>query len=133
MKASQFIQVAMIDQMQQIADLGLWYHLVTLLGKGANTLLHVVGNNVLIHWGLFGNKYNKFPGPGIRWEYAEKPEFLFCSDPDDATLNATFSETGSYYIHVPTFFEDFKTACKEVLRRIDAGEIEDIEIVKITE
>lgn len=42
MKASVFIKVALIDQMQQIADFGLWYHLAKLIPPGVEVLARVV-------------------------------------------------------------------------------------------
>lgn len=41
MNASTFIKVALIDQMQQIADLGLWFHLAKLLPSGVEVLARV--------------------------------------------------------------------------------------------
>lgn len=38
MKASEFIKVALLDQMQQIADLGLWFHLAKLLPSGVELI-----------------------------------------------------------------------------------------------
>jgi hypothetical protein len=134
MKRSQFIQVALIDQMQQIADLGLWYHLATLLSKGVGTLSEIQEDaHPPHHRDSVMPTYKKIPPVGKSWRYQETPEFLFCSNPDDAHLDATFSEEGAYYIHVPTFFEHFKNACKIIIESIEAGEIEDSEIIKITE
>ncbi len=41
MNASTFIKVALLDQMQQIADLGLWYHVAKLLPSGFEVLARV--------------------------------------------------------------------------------------------
>lgn len=160
MKASVFIKTALIDQMQQIADLGLWFHLAKLIPSGVDVLARVWynGKSAFMQDGLiflpesierfiarfysdvFPGNYHQFPTStnffsvaGGVWltsepEYAEKHlQFVPCRVVTSVPLPQEI------YIHVPQWFDDFKTACRMVLDEIAAGNLEDIEVLKMLE
>lgn len=130
--------------MQQIADLGLWYHMATLISKGINTLSRIAVPELepdafsLVQTSVERSKwvksafpqYEKLPQVGSSWKSGDSPEFWYLSDPQDASKNATTSNDGGYFIHIPTWFEHYKAACQTVLDKINSGEIEDSDWIK---
>lgn len=144
MKASVFIKVALIDQMQLIADLGLWYHMATLISKGVNTLSRIAVPELepdalsLVQTSFERSEwvkrafpqYEKLPQVGAAWQSGDKPEFWYLSDPQDADKNTTTASDGGYFIHIPTWFEQYKQVCQTVLDKITSGEIEDADWIK---
>lgn len=148
MKASTFIKVALIDQMQQIADLGLWFHLSRLLPSGVELLgavaygmdieetqandseyfsrlaKHIYGDFFPIAYPFYPNKKEFF---------SVSPTLFLTSNESEAYLHLTEDEKGFKYVHVPAWFQDFKAACQFVLKEIEAGKIEDIEVLKTLE
>lgn len=151
MKASDFIKVALIDQMQQIADLGLWFHLSRLIPPGVELLGIVVygmdGGDYsdqdylnrlarAIYGDFFPEVYNFYPTN--KTFYSPSPDLFLTSD--DGELNnheftprPRIDENGNKIIYVPQWFEDFKYACKAVLIEIQNGKIEDVEVLKTLE
>lgn len=147
MKASVFIKTAMIDQMQQIADLGLWFHLSRLLPSGVELLARVryagapynYDGNVflpetlermvkLFYKEFFPEKYTF--SPTQKEFFNIYPQLFLTSNESEAHLHLTQDEKEIKYIHVPAWFADFKIACQIVLGEIKAGRIEDIEVLK---
>ena len=155
MNASTFIKVALIDQMQQIADLGLWYHVAKLIPSGVELLARVVERNEndgftwgernhenlaisdYVPIGTFCEKY--FPPDYYKHSACHGAVSFFSvsgrrwltSDPDHAEKHLTEDADGFRFIHVPTWFADFKAACETVLKEIDSGKIKDIEVLKM--
>lgn len=133
MKASVFIKVALMDQMRQIADLGLWFHVYHLLGKGVKTLGDVAvlrdpDKAEYIRSVLLDGKYAWLPSAESgSFVSGPTPQVWLYSEPEDAEKNATFDEQGIYGIHVPTLFSDFLFAAQKVLDMIESGEITDID------
>ena len=160
MKASVFIQTALIDQMQQIADLGLWFHLAKLIPSGVDMLTRVTERNENggRTWGEHNPMglaltdpvpvwefYKKFFPPGYheRSVYSSGSNF-FAVSPNGRWLTSAPEDAGKHlqpigekeewrvqscYVHVPQWFEDFKTACRQVLAKIESGELQDIEVL----
>lgn len=141
MKASQFIQVAMIDQMQQIADLGLWWHLSKMIGMGINSLsvLFVV----LINNNENNDSYDYFM-PGYNKELLNiltgstiyihgsfggaQPEIVFSHRRKKHCTHGARCERmpgKPFFIHVPTLLHDYIDCCKYVIQKIEKGEIPD--------
>jgi len=174
MKASIFIKTALIDQMQIIADAGLWFHLAKLIPSGVEVLArvryaskHVYGevesNNSAGYVGIYSNgvieyplyvsdyvnklyeelfpiKYRELGAASVSKEFfSVKPlVWLTSSDGGEKTHLQVIGEpepmrAQSFYIHVPIWFEDFKTACKAVLAKIESGEVSDIDVFKTIE
>lgn len=163
MKASTFIKVALIDQMQQIADLGLWFHLAKLIPSGAELLARVTERNE--NGGRLWYEGNaeglSIPDNVPTWDFYKKyfpagyyerdiymagssffsvvPKLWLTSDPSDADKHLQpIGEKKKWrvqpcFIHVPQWFEDFKNACGIVLLEIEGGKIEDIEVLKMLE
>jgi hypothetical protein len=146
MKASVFIKVALIDQMQQIADLGLWFHLTTLMARGINTLVEIerkprivaMINMDLADWRPAAKRkmfpqYEVLPTTADHWQTVKNlesgPHTLYYSDPSEAHKNATWEREGVYNIHMPTLFEDFKEAARKVVTALESGEIPDNDMV----
>lgn len=148
MKASVFIKTALIDQMQQIADLGLWFHLAKLIPSGVEVLARVTyagppfmyGGNVFLPEKI-ENVVARFyadHAPEYSFKYTTSKEFFsinpttfLTSDEQDAEQHLQVIGTGESVIYVPQWFEDFKCWCGLVLGKIEAGELEDIEVLKI--
>lgn len=148
MKASQFIEVALIDQMQQIADLGLWYHIAKLIPSGMELLARVVymgPDDGMVFGPLrledivdkFYKEYlPQYPiMPKSKKFFSIYSQIWLTSDERHKGLNLQEAvESGAltkYYLHVPQWFEDFKTACQTVLGKIASGELQDIEVLKM--
>lgn len=150
MNASTFIKVALIDQMQQIADLGLWFHLSRLMPAGVDVLGRVYfagapfmydGNIFLplreedvwekTYKTLFPKGYEFYPTR--QRFFSIYPNMFLTSAENEAHLHLTKDEKGVMFIHVPTWFSDFKAACTMVLAEIECGTIEDIEVLKMLE
>jgi len=150
MKASVFIKTALIDQMQQIADLGLWFHLaklippsVELLARVANPEKRFVDDGLIFLPTRIEDIVNDFYKAYFPAQYATDgyptgtgfftmhPKIWLC----DADENQHFQkdEIGRVFIHVPTWFADFKAACQTVLNEIEIGKIKDIEVLKMVE
>ena len=154
MKASIFIKVALIDQMQQIADLGLWFHLAKLIPSGVELLERVwcagVSFNYDGHIFLpetiermvsqfyaqhFPDGYEKgYPtGTGFFNIY---PKIWLTSEPSGADKHLQPVgekkewQAQPYCIHVPQWFEDFKNAAGNILAEIESGKLEDIEVLR---
>ena len=147
MKASVFIQTALIDQMQQIADLGLWFHLAKLIPSGVEVLARV---NYAAEWDalsgafsptsslvpklyseLFPGSYKKYPTSKdfysdtciwMAYGESERHKYLILpiTDPQDSS---------EAFIFVHQWFEDFKAACRQVLEKIESGKLQDIEVL----
>ena len=164
MKASVFIKVALVDQMQQIADLGLWFHLSRLIPPGVEVLARVWYKNE--DYGvvflpdriedLVGEFYkevmpggycvypdgqsffNVFPKVWLT-HLPEMAEFHLkeipysVPKPVNELAGAPYCSPKYFYVHIPQWFADFKSACKIVLDKIEAGELQDIEVLKIKE
>lgn len=150
MKASTFIKVALIDQMQQIADLGLWFHVSRLIPPGVELLARVFyagppfnyDGNVFLPETIermvkvfyeqnFPDGYEKYPDSSGFFNIY--PKIWLTSDAEDAGRHNTSDIRGNVFIHVPQWFEDFKAACQTVLDKIESGELEDIEVLKTLE
>lgn len=151
MKASVFIRTALIDQMQQIADLGLWFHLAKLIPSGVEVLARVRYAGTQIHDDgyitlpntidrMVGEFYKEF-APIYASNYPKSKDFfcihptvLLTSDPSDAEKHLTKNEKGQVFIHVPQWFETFKVFCEVILFRIEGNvtgfNLEDIEVLK---
>lgn len=146
MKASTFIKVALIEQMQQIADLGLWFHLSRLIPSGVELLARVkyegapynydgmvflpetIERMVSVFYGEnFPKGYVKFPTQ--KEFFSIYPQIWLTSDVSHAKMHLT--ENKGFFIHVPTWFADFKAACEIVLSEIENGTIKDIEVLKM--
>jgi len=87
MNASTFIKVALLEQMQQIADLGLWFHLAKLLPSGVEVLARV----------SFFSRINWNPG-------------LYQIMPIPESVRLFYAETMPEYHHYPTskdFYSQF--------------------------
>jgi hypothetical protein len=149
MKASIFIKVALIDQMQQIADLGLWFHLAKLIPSGVEVLAMVSQQKSLSEDGEFAwpdsissavsRFYSEF-APEYSGKYSASKEFFsvnpkawLVSDQQGADHHLKNTPTGEGVIYVPQWFEDFKGWCTLVLNRIESGELKDIEVLKMGE
>lgn len=150
MKASTFINVALLEQMQQIADLGLWFHLSRLIPSGVELLGRVnfagapfmYDGNIFLpetidrvvektYNDLFPPDYKFYPnGKGFFNIY---PQIFLTSNENEAHRHLTVDEIGIKYVHVPQWFADFKIACKIVLEEIESGDVEDIEVLKTVE
>jgi len=147
MKSSVFIKVALIDQMQQIADLGLWFHLSRLIPSGVEVLARVAnpGNRMVDEGEIFlptriedivADTYKAyFPGkyalegyPTETGFFSIRPMVFLCDA--DKDMHFEKDETGRVFIHVPTWFSNFTNACYLVLIDIEAGKIKDIEVLK---
>lgn len=147
MKASEFIKVALIDQMQQIADLGLWFHVSRMLPAGVELLARVnyLGEDDGMAFGpfrmedwvkkfyaeVFPGKYSAYPDSASF--FSKYPKIWLTSKSEEQEAHLTTTETGKTFVHVPAWFEDFKSACRIVLYKIEAGELEDIEVLKTLE
>ncbi len=147
MKASTFIKTALIDQMQQIADLGLWFHLAKLMPSGIEVLARVryAGPPYMYEGNVFlpetiervvGEFYKEFfqgyPQNAVSKEFfSVNPKVWLVSDQQGAENHLGKTTTGEGVIYVPQWFEDFKIACEKVLTMIEAGELEDIEVLKM--
>lgn len=55
------------------------------------------------------------------------------SDQQGAEFHLKNTQTGESVIYVPQWFEDFKAWCEIILSKIEIGELEDIEVVKMGE
>lgn len=150
MKASVFIKIALLEQMQQIADLGLWFHLSRLIPSGVELLGRVrfegapfmyEGNVFLpgtiervvkkVYFSLFPPEYKFYPeGKDF---FSVYPQVFLTSHEDEAHRHLTVDENGVKYVHVPQWFSDFKAACKIVLDEIERGAIKDIEVLRTLE
>ena len=143
MKASVFIKVALIDQMQQIADLGLWYHLAKLLPSGFDVLARVCNESTQDFYHNHLPKYHHFPTSKdffseLVGANSDKMFIWLMSEEKSAERHLQIIErdkavTSHYpptqmFIHVPQWFDDFKVACQTVLAKVEAGELDDIEI-----
>lgn len=147
MNASTFIKVALLEQMQQIADLGLWYHLSRLIPPGVELLGRVnfagapfmYDGNIFLpetiervvektYRDLFPADYKFYP-TGKEF-FNIYPQILLTSHESEAHLHLTTDEAGMKFVHVPQWFADFKAACKIVLDETESGELEDIEVLK---
>lgn len=161
MKASIFIKTALIDQMQQIADLGLWYHISKLLPSGVEVLARVryAGKDVFLDAvnmpfsvpssGVIDNqekslqlvrKFYKEFAQEYAGKYPTSMEFFsinpnawLVSDQQGAENHLGTTVDGKPVIYVPQWFEDFKGWCGVVISKIEAGELEDIEVLKMGE
>lgn len=162
MKASTFIKVALLDQMQQIADLGLWFHVAKLLPSGVEVLARVAERNENSGF-LWSEKnpenlaipdyivsitaefYGKFFPPEYRDRaiqhggagmFSAIPRIWLVSDTEGAEKHLRLIGEKEHmvqqpcYLHVPTWFADFKKACQIVLDEIESGKIQDIEVLK---
>jgi len=150
MKASTFIKVALLEQMQQIADLGLWFHLSRLIPSGVELLgrVRMAGPHFMYEGSVFlpetiervvkKTYYALFP-PGYSFCPTQKeffniyPQIFLTSSDEEAHRHLTVDEKGIKYVHVPTWFADFKKAATVVLEEIESGAIEDIEVLKTIE
>lgn len=146
MNASTFIKVALLDQMQQIADLGLWFHLSRLLPSGVEVLGRVrfAGPPFMYDGCIFlpetiervieKTYHALFPNyqfyPSEKDFFNIHPQLFLTSNESEASLHLTTDEKGMKFIHVPTWFADFKAACRIVLDDIEGGAIQDIEVLK---
>lgn len=148
MKATTFIRTALIDQMQQIAGLGLWFHLAKLIPSGVEVLARVryagppfmYGGNVFLPETIeriVGEFYKEF-APDYAGKYTTSKEFFsinpkvfLVSDQQGAEYHLKNVPTGEGVIYVPQWFEDFKGWCETILSKIEAGELEDIEVLKM--
>ena len=147
MKASVFIKVALIDQMQQIADLGLWFHVAKLIPPGVELLARVFyagppfncDGNVFLPETIermvkvfydqnFPDGYDKYP-EGSDF-FSIYPQIWLTSDAKDAGKHNTSDIRGNVLIHVPQWFDDFKNACGIVLYEIEKGRIHDIDVLR---
>lgn len=144
MKASTFIKVALVDQMQQIADLGLWFHVAKLIPAGVEALGVVVygmGDDFeeeylgrlarSIYGDFFPLEYVSNGYPTGKGFFSTQPKIWLCHE--DETSHFKKDEEGRVFIHVPTWFADFKNACNQVLKEIENGKIEDVEVLKTLE
>jgi hypothetical protein len=150
MKASTFIKTALIDQIQQIADLGLWYHISKLLPSGVEVLARVryAGPPYMYDGNVFlpekienvvGEFYKEF-APEYAGKYSTSKEFFstnpnawLVSDQQGAENHLGTTVDGKPVIYVPQWFEDFKGWCGVVISKIEAGELDDIEVLKMGE
>lgn len=150
MNASTFIKVALLDQMQQIADLGLWYHLSRLIPSGVEVLgrVRMAGPPFMYEGNVFlpetiecvveKTYYALFP-PGYNFWPTQKeffniyPQIFLTSSDEEAGNHLKIDENGIKYVHVPTWFADFKKAATVILDEIESGAIEDIEVLKTIE
>lgn len=147
MKATTFIKTALIDQMQQIAGLGLWFHLAKLIPSGVEVLARVTQQHLLSADGVFpwpdslstavARFYSDY-APDYAGKYTTSKEFfsinpkvVLVSDQQGAEHHLGHTITGEGVIYVPQWFEDFKGWCEIVLAKIEAGELEDIEVLKM--
>jgi len=150
MKASEFIKCALIDQMQQIADLGLWFHLSRLIPSGVEVLARVAnpGNGMVDEGHIFlptriedivADTYKAyFPGkyalegyPTETGFFSIHPKVWLCDADED--MHFEKDEIGRISIHVPTWFSDFKNAAYSVIYDINTGKLKDIEVLKTLE
>ena len=149
MKASVFIKVALIDQMQQIADLGLWYNLAKLIPSGVELLARVaylsnddgivflpfrIEDVVKRFYTEYLPQYPVFPDS--KGFFSRNPQIWLTSADFDKEKHLQAIQYGirvTHYIHVPQWFDDFKTACGAVLDKIESGELEYIEVFKTLE
>jgi len=161
MKASEFIKVALIDQMQQIADLGLWFHLAKLIPQGVELLARVKylndsdgylltehnpeSTSITDHFQTSDFYEEYFPKGyyeiGVHFASNNffsgmKTRHWLTSMPEDAISHLQpYGEkvqwgAQPYYLHVPQWFEDFKTAAKDIYVMIMMGQLKDIEVLK---
>mgnify|MGYP005609492749 CR=1 FL=1 len=150
MKATTFIKIALIDQMQQIADLGLWYHLAKLLPSGVEVLARVryAGPPYMYDGNVFlpekienvvGEFYKEFAPeyagkhPTSKEFFSINPNAWLVSDQQGAENHLGTTVDGKPVIYVPQWFEDFKGWCGVVISKIEAGDLEDIEVLKMGE
>ena len=149
MKASIFIRAALIDQMQQIADLSLWYHVSRLLPSGVEVLARVSQQGVLsksmdFAWpdslsSAVARFYEEFAPeyagkyPTSKEFFSVKPNAWLVSDQRGADNHLGTTVDGKPVIYVPQWFEDFKAWCEVVISKIEVGELEDIEVLKMGE
>lgn len=148
MKASIFIKTSLVDQMQQIADLGLWFHLAKLIPSGVEVLARVryAGPPFMYDGNVFlpetiervvGEFYKEFAPrynglyPTSKDFFSVRPNCFLTSDPSDAEKHISRDENGMVFIHVPQWFYDFKSWCEIILEKIEAGNLEDIEVLKM--
>lgn len=150
MKASVFIKTALIDQMQQIADLGLWFHLAKLIPSGVELLArvryagppHMYEGNIFLPLTIekvVEGFYREY-APEYVGKYSHSKEFFsvnptcyLVSDQQGAENHLNYSQDGKFVVYVPQWFEDFKSWCEIILEKIEAGEIENIEVLKVVE
>lgn len=135
MKASIFIKAALIDQMQIIADAGLWFHLAKLIPPGVEVLAKA----------KYGQKkIENIPHLIDRFYRDVAPEYLFkvptgskfiCDKAEKALcdgeeyLDFHLKEIdGVAFVHVPTWFNDFKGWCENVLVVINENDLLDIDV-----
>lgn len=147
MKASEFIKVALIDQMQQIADFGLWFHLSRLIPPGVELLARVAnpGRRMVdegfiylpdriedmvadTYKAYFPGKYALEGYPTETGFFSIHPKIWLCHD--DESQHFQKDEIGRVFIHVPAWFSNFKNACYLILDEIESGKIKDIEVLK---
>lgn len=147
MKASVFIKTALIDQMQQIADLGLWFHLAKLIPSGVEVLARVWYLNdddgmvflpdriedfvKRFYKEVIPGEYSIFPQDSAF--FSRYPRIYLTSAPEYAEKHRQSFGVVKTHIHVPQWFDDFKSACQIVLDEIAAGNLEDIEVLKMLE
>lgn len=147
MKASQFIKVALMDQMQQIANLELWFHVAKLLPAGIETLARVrySGYPNIENGSVFlplkiedvvTRFYDEF-APEYSGKYPISHSFFsgrvtcfLTSSPEDAEKHLTLTKNEKPIVYVPKWLDDFKQWCNAVLGMIEREEIEDIEVFK---
>lgn len=140
MKATTFIKTALIHQMQQIADLGLWYHISKLLPSGVEVLARVRHNDPLDNIERVVDAFYKEYAPEYAGNYPTSKEFFapnpntwLVSDQQGADNHLCKAVDGKPVIYVPQWFYDFKGWCEVVVSKIEAGELEDIEVLKMGE
>lgn len=154
MKASTFIKTALITQMQQIADLGLWFHLAKLIPSGVEVLARVrlpidtskgygTGDRYILPSAVPGFIVDDFYAeyaPEYSGKYSISKEFFslnqktwLVSDQQGAEYHLKNAPTGESVIYVPQWWEDFKGWCDVILSKIESGDLEDIEVLKMGE
>lgn len=150
MKASTFIKVAILAQMQEIANLGLWFHLGKLIPSAVELLAHVTQQNRVSNDGEFfpwpdsistavARFYDEY-APEYSGKYTTSKEFFLAnptiflaSDEEDLKHHLCQIDTGEWVVYVPQLFEDLKAWCLVVLSKIEGGEINDMVVLKIRE
>lgn len=145
MKASIFIKTALVDQMQVIADAGLWFHLAKLIPSGVEVLARawVAGNWPNYDGHIFlpdtvSTVTKRFYAEFLPEYVGKYPETAsFYSSPNvtralcdgDEYRDRHLQEVdGVTIIHVPLWFADFKTVCAIILAKIESGELGDIDV-----